>query len=88
MNKLQQELLRQSRASFNRAQQYYHLGLWSSAATVGIGLIAALQILYGKGDLATLTALTNLLPTITCRHVVQQAAKQLEDASERLRLEP
>jgi len=84
LNQFQQERLRQSSVSFNRAQQYYRLGLWSSAATITIGLIAALQILIGKGDLATLTALTNLLPTLTCRYVVQQASKQLEDASDRL----
>jgi hypothetical protein len=81
----QQELLRQSRESFNLAQQYYKVGLVSCAASSAIGLTAAILILIGRGDVTTLTALTNILPTITCYQVMKSGAKQLEDASDRLR---
>jgi hypothetical protein len=81
----QQEILRQSREAFNRAQEYYKLGLWSAAASSTIGLAAAIALLLGHGNIATLTALTNLLPTLTCHQVIKSGAKQLEDASDRLR---
>jgi hypothetical protein len=81
----QQEILRQSREAFNRAQDYYKLGLWSAAASSTIGLAAAIALLLGHGNIATLTALTNLLPTLTCHQVIKSGAKQLEDASDRLR---
>jgi hypothetical protein len=81
----QQEILRQSREAFNRAQEYYKLGLWSAAASSTIGLAAAISLLLGHGNIATLTALTNLLPTLTCHQVIKSGAKQLEDASDRLR---
>ncbi len=81
----QQEILRQSRQSFDRAQEYYKLGLWSAAASSTIGLAAAIALLLGHGNIATLTALTNLLPTLTCHQVIKSGAKQLEDASDRLR---
>ncbi|MBD2326722.1 hypothetical protein [Alkalinema sp. FACHB-956] len=84
-NQIQQEILRQSRESFNLAQKYYYLGLWSSAASSAIGLAAAISLLCGHGNIATLTALTNLLPTLTCHQVIKSGAKQLEDASDRLR---
>jgi hypothetical protein len=79
------ERLRQSRKSFNLAQQYYGLALWSAAASSTIGLAAAIALLLGHGNIATLTALTNLLPTLTCHQVIKSGAKQLEDASDRLR---
>jgi hypothetical protein len=81
----QQEILRQSREAFNRAQEYYKLGLWSAAASSTIGLAAAIALLLGHGNIATLTALTNLLPTLTCHQVIKSGAKQLEDASDQLR---
>jgi hypothetical protein len=81
----QQEILRQSREAFNRAQEYYKLGLWSAAASSTIGIAAAIALLLGHGDIATLTALTSLLPTLTCHQVIKSGAKQLEDASDRLR---
>jgi hypothetical protein len=84
-DQFQQEILRQSREAFNRAQDYYKLGLWSAAASSTIGLAAAIALLLGHGDIATLTALTNLLPTLTCHQVIKSGAKQLEDASDRLR---
>ncbi len=80
-----QEILRQSREAFNRAQEYYKLGLWSAAASSTIALAAAIALLLGHGNIATLTALTNLLPTLTCHQVIKSGAKQLEDASDRLR---
>jgi hypothetical protein len=80
----QQEILRQSREAFNRAQEYYKVGLWSAAASSTIGLAAAIALLLGHGNIATLTALTNLLPTLTCHQVIKSGAKQLEDASDRL----
>jgi hypothetical protein len=82
----QREILRQSRKSFDRAQEYYKVGLWSAAASSTIGLAAATELLLGHGDIATLIALTNLLPTLTCHQVIKLGAKQLEDASDRLRL--
>ncbi len=84
-DEFQQEILRQSREAFNRAQDYYKLGLWSAAASSTIGLAAAIALLIGHGNIATLTALTNLLPTLTCHQVIKSGAKQLEDASDRLR---
>jgi hypothetical protein len=81
----QQETLRQSRESFDLAQKYYWLGLLSAAASSTIGLAAAIALLLGHGNIATLTALTNLLPTLTCHQVIKSGAKQLEDASDRLR---
>jgi hypothetical protein len=80
-----QETLRQSRESFNLAQKFYQVSLVSAAASGTIGLAAALMVLMGKGDIATFTALANLLPTLTCQHVIKTGAKQLEDASDRLR---
>jgi hypothetical protein len=81
----QQELLRQSRKSFNLAQKYYQVGLISCAASSAIGLTAAVLILMHRGDVTTLTALTNILPTLTCYQMMKTGAKQLEDASDRLR---
>jgi hypothetical protein len=81
----QQEILRQSREAFNGSQGYYKVGLWSAVASSTIGLAAAIALLLGHGNIATLTALTNLLPTLTCHQVIKSAAKQLEDASDRLR---
>jgi hypothetical protein len=81
----QEELLYQSRKSFDLAQKYYHLGLWSAAASSTIGLAAAIALLLCHGNIATLTALSNLLPTLTCHQVIKSGAKQLEDASDRLR---
>jgi hypothetical protein len=85
-NEFKEELLYQSRKSFDRAQQYYRLGLWSTAASSAIGLAAAVALLLGQGNIETLTALTNLLPTLTCHQVIKLGARQLEDASDRLRL--
>ena len=84
----QQETLRQSRESFNMAQKYYQVGLISCAASSAIGLTAAIMMLLGRGDIATLTALTNILPTLTCHQVIKSGAKQLEDASDRLHRNP
>lgn len=81
----QQETLRQSRESFNMAQKYYQVGLVSCAASSAIGLTAALFILLGRADIATFTAVTNILPTFTCHQVIKLGAKQLEDASDRIR---
>jgi hypothetical protein len=85
MNSFQKETLRQSREAFNLAQNYYKLGLLSCAASSAIGLAAATSLLLGYSNIATLTALTNILPTLTCHQVINSGAKQLEDASDRLR---
>ena len=66
------------------AQNYYQVGLISCAASSAIGLTAAVMMLCGRGDIATFTALTNILPTVTCHQVIKSGAKQLEDASDRL----
>jgi hypothetical protein len=84
-DEFQEENLHQSRASFDLAQKYYWLGLLSTAASSTIALAAAIALLLGHGNIATLTALTNLLPTLTCHQVIKSGAKQLEDASDRLR---
>jgi hypothetical protein len=80
----QQELLRQSRESFNLAQRYYQVVLVSCAASRAIGFIVAILMLFGRTDIATFTAITQILPMLTCHQIMKTGAKQLEDASDRL----
>jgi hypothetical protein len=88
LEQFQQEILRQSRESFDLAQKYYGFVLWSTAASTAIGLAAFTSLLLGHSDIATLMALTNFLPNLACHQVIKLGAKQLEHASDRLRPPP
>ena len=78
-----QEVLRQSQVSFDRAQSYYRLGLWSATATAALGIVTAAMLLIGNVDQATVSAASALPMAITTR-ILQEGGKWLQESHDQL----